>query len=236
MNFTNGLAKDEFLQHMFEEFSRVFDNTFSRTMLENIVDYCIADNFTHTKNGLFYFLKDMIPEVEPGDLIPYIDKSYLTHEVLSLVDMDKFLLSRDTDFGADLMQFISDYRVDFEYSGDDLDEIGGNKCFGLVMLRVQEYLDDEDIAFDDINFGRYSSDKRVADLIHVVDRAFHEYLDGEYDYAAINSFIENVRISVEGKREDKKTSLSDQILSAATRASEAHSTEKTCGSKLAPER
>lgn len=85
MNFTNGLAKDEFLQHMFEEFPTVFDNTFSRTMLENIVNYGTADNFTHTKNDLYYFLKEMIPEVEPGDLIPYIDKSCLTNEVSILV-------------------------------------------------------------------------------------------------------------------------------------------------------
>ena len=82
MNYTNGLAKDEFLQHMFEEFPTVFNNTFSRTMLENIVNYGTADNFTHTKNELYCFLEDMIPEVEPSDLIPYIDKSCLTDEVL----------------------------------------------------------------------------------------------------------------------------------------------------------
>ena len=89
MNFTNGLAKDEFLQHMFEEFSTVFDNTFSRTMLMNIVNYATADNFTHTKNDLYYFLRDMIPEVVPDDLIPFIDKSCLTNEVLSLMDFNK---------------------------------------------------------------------------------------------------------------------------------------------------
>lgn len=82
MNFTNGLAKEEFLQHMFEEFPSVFGNTFSRTMLENIVDYGTADNFTHTKNDLYYFLKDMIPEIEPKDLIPFMDKRMLTDEVL----------------------------------------------------------------------------------------------------------------------------------------------------------
>lgn len=83
MNYTNGLAKEEFLQHMFEEFPSVFDNAFSRTMLENIVDYGTANGFTSTKNDLYYFLKDMIPEIEREDLLPYMDKSMLTNEVLS---------------------------------------------------------------------------------------------------------------------------------------------------------
>lgn len=82
MTFTNGLAREEFLQHMFEEFPSAFNNNFSRTMLENIVDYGTADNFTHTKNELYYFLKDMIPEIQPEDLLPYMDKAVLTSEVL----------------------------------------------------------------------------------------------------------------------------------------------------------
>lgn len=83
MTYTNGLAREEFLQHMFEVFPSVFDNVFSRTMLENIVDYGTADNFTHTKNELYYFLKDMIPELDPEeDLLPYMDKAMLTSEVL----------------------------------------------------------------------------------------------------------------------------------------------------------
>lgn len=82
MRYTNGLDKDKFLQHMFEEFPTVFNNTFSRTMLENIVDYGTADNFTHSKNALYYFLQDMIPEIESKDLIPFMDKNLLTNEVL----------------------------------------------------------------------------------------------------------------------------------------------------------
>lgn len=85
MNYTNGLAKEEFLQHIFEAFPSVFDNTFSRTMLENIVNCGTADNFTHTKNELYYFLTDMIPEITPEDLLPYMDEAMLTNEVLSNV-------------------------------------------------------------------------------------------------------------------------------------------------------
>lgn len=82
MDYTNGLAREEFLQHMFEEFPSVFDNTFSREMLENIVDYGLSGNLPSSKNSLYYFLSDMIPEIEPQDLLPYMDSNMLTREVL----------------------------------------------------------------------------------------------------------------------------------------------------------
>ena len=85
MNYNNGFARDEFLQYMYEEFPSVFNNTFSREMLENVVDNGIK-NHTVSKNSLYYYLKDMIPEVEPKVLIPYIDKELLTNEVLYLLD------------------------------------------------------------------------------------------------------------------------------------------------------
>lgn len=82
MDYKNGLAREEFLQHMFEEFPSVFNNTFSREMLENIVDYGLSGNLPSSKNSLYYFLKDMIPEIEQKDLLPYMDSNMLTNEVL----------------------------------------------------------------------------------------------------------------------------------------------------------
>ena len=67
---------------MFEEFPSVFDNTFSREMLENIVDYGLSGNLPSSKNSLYYFLKDMIPEIKQKDLLPYMDSNMLTREVL----------------------------------------------------------------------------------------------------------------------------------------------------------
>lgn len=88
MIFINGFAKEEFLQFMHEEFPNVFDNSFSRDMLENIVDYGVK-NHTTTKNGLYYFLKEIIPELEPKDIIKFIDPDCLTDEVLSLAVKQK---------------------------------------------------------------------------------------------------------------------------------------------------
>lgn len=84
MNYDNGFARDEFLQYMFEEFPSAFNNAFSREMLENVVDYGIK-NQSASKNSLYYYLKDMIPEAEPKDLIPYIDKELLTNEIYILI-------------------------------------------------------------------------------------------------------------------------------------------------------
>lgn len=81
MKYITGIAKEQFLQHMYDGFPTVFNNTFSRTMLENIVEYGV-NHHTVSKNGLYYYLRDMIPEVGPMDLIPYIDKELLTDEVL----------------------------------------------------------------------------------------------------------------------------------------------------------
>ena len=108
MNFTNGLAKDEFVYHMLEQFPSVFDNTFSRIMLENIVNFGTADNFTNTKNDLFYFLKDMIPEIAAKDLIPFMDKSYMTREVLSLMDLSD----------VELRFYIDDYDWNISVNGN----------------------------------------------------------------------------------------------------------------------
>ncbi len=99
MEYTNGLAKEAFLQHMFTEFPLALDNSFARELLENIVDHCVADNFSHTKNARYYFLMDIIPEITPGDLLPYMDKNTLTQEVLSLMD-DMETLLEDTDRGS----------------------------------------------------------------------------------------------------------------------------------------
>ncbi len=85
MEYNNGFAREEFLQHMLEQFPSVVNTSFSREMLENIVDFG-KSNYTVSKNSLYYFLKAMIPEVEPNDLIPYIDKALLTNEVLCLVE------------------------------------------------------------------------------------------------------------------------------------------------------
>lgn len=47
----NSFARDEFLQYIFQEFPSVFNNSFSRELLENVVDYGV-ENHSASKNIL----------------------------------------------------------------------------------------------------------------------------------------------------------------------------------------
>lgn len=160
MGYTNGLDKEAFLQYMFDEFPSVFSNSFSREMLENIVNYGTADNFTHTKNDLYYFLRDMIPEVEPKDLIPFMDKKMLTDEVLCLVDgMDnKVKLGEGYHEGQHEWRVLVDGDVVYAFALDsenfvdiNLDDLDVfiDECVDAMQeeLGADSQLSDEDIAY-----------------------------------------------------------------------------------------
>lgn len=104
MNYTNGLAKEEFLQYMYNEFPDVYNSAHSRDLLENIVNYGTNDNFTHTKNDLFYYLSDMIPEVTKEELLRFIDKDCITNEVTNeATDINSLhIFSEDKDEREDI--------------------------------------------------------------------------------------------------------------------------------------
>lgn len=125
--------------------------------------------------------------------------------------MRQFMLSRDTDW-SDLMQFISDNRETFDYSRKDLNTIAKNECFGLVALRVKEYLEDEGLSLDDVDLSHYSKDERKNALEDVVVRAFRTYLSGEYNPAEVHAFVEEAKASC--GIADRRPSLSELIAAA----------------------
>ena len=125
--------------------------------------------------------------------------------------MRQFMLSRDTDW-SDLMQFISDNRETFDYSRKDLNTIAKNECFGLVALRVKEYLEDEGLSLDDVDLSHYSKDERKNALEDVVVRAFRTYLSGEYNPAEVHAFVEEAKASY--GIADRRPSLSELIAAA----------------------
>lgn len=180
MGYVNGLDKDAFLQHMFEEFPSVFNNSFAREMLVNIVDYGTVDNFTHTKNELYYFLKDIIPEMEPKDLIPFMDKAMLTDEVLREVAYSRI------DFTAGYQEWnvaVDGERLySFEVDSDNFDEMDseGLKNFieECVNAMQEEFVEnglsvfsDEELdalkgrMFDVWKYHFDIEDKKIDDLI-----------------------------------------------------------------------
>ena len=58
MESINGFAKDEFLQYMYQEFPSVYNNSHSRELLENLVNYCIEEEF---EGRLIDTLESLIP-------------------------------------------------------------------------------------------------------------------------------------------------------------------------------
>lgn len=59
------MNRQEFEQYLYEEFPSVFENSFSREMLSNILDYAetIGD-----ENEQYLFLGNMIPQVSEREL------------------------------------------------------------------------------------------------------------------------------------------------------------------------
>ena len=219
MNFTNGLAKDEFLQHMFEEFPTVFDNTFSRTMLENIVNYGTADNFTHTKNVLYYFLKDMIPEVEPGDLIPFIDKSCLTNEVLDNLADGVFVQQIN---GGDLnnssvIRVGEKHIFTFLFNDGDCKELQNyNGCTGTVTHKweKEQYIGEEP-------WEKVNSHGGLYEVVFEDGSEFDVYGDELQPVLSIDK---------------KKLPLANRIQSASTRTAESQPSDKAPAKEATPER
>ena len=70
MEYINGFAKDEFLQYMYQEFPSVYNNSHSRELLENLVNYCIEEEF---EGRLIGTLESLIPEGTHNEITRYFD-------------------------------------------------------------------------------------------------------------------------------------------------------------------
>lgn len=68
---------DGFMAYLREQFEPM-DNHFTHDMVENLVDYG-NKHHSHTKDALAYFLSDIIPEVEFGEVAMFMDDDYLTY-------------------------------------------------------------------------------------------------------------------------------------------------------------
>lgn len=94
MNYKNGFAKEEFLQYMFNEFFSAYSSPHSRELLTNVIDYCTDDNFTHTKNKLFYTLEKLIPEISKTELLSFFDDKSITDEVRNYCANDTRIIEK----------------------------------------------------------------------------------------------------------------------------------------------
>ncbi len=55
--------KQGFIKYMYEQFPTVFENSFTREFLDNLVNMAVK-RFGHSKNATSFFLSYILPEVE----------------------------------------------------------------------------------------------------------------------------------------------------------------------------
>lgn len=70
--------KDRFMEYLESEFSG-FDNSFLRSTVRNLIDFGM-EHHNHSLDQLGYFLSDILPELEFGEIAMFIDDSYLTRD------------------------------------------------------------------------------------------------------------------------------------------------------------
>lgn len=69
--------KEGFLSHLHEQFPELMGSHFCHDMVENLVNHAVAQKMG-TKDAICYFLSDMLPEVEFGEVAHFTSKLLLT--------------------------------------------------------------------------------------------------------------------------------------------------------------
>ena len=98
-------------------------------------------------------------------------------------------------------------------------------------MRAEAYLQEANIKLHDIDFTLFYPEHVAADLLYVVDCAFHEYLSGKHNKGAIATLIASERAASEEGREGKPA-LTEQLQSVESRAGKATSPSKAKTKKL----
>lgn len=231
MNYNNGFARDEFLQYMFEEFPSAFENPFSREMLENVVDRGI-NNHTVSKNSLYYYLSDMLPEVVPKDLIPYIDKSLLTDEVLCLVDEHDLTGS---DIGLTKDNHLGEFDIPALMSALENNAWYGAEPTKVSFMAGEDVITLEGYTYEPIyeDFSSTSSISFNGEVLYGVDsRNVAAYKNEVYNigkFDTLDEAISYIKEQIKGKEVvvlSESSSIDEKIASATDRSKQGMSIDE----------
>lgn len=77
--------KEGFMNWLHKTVFQSADNWFSVEMVENLIKYGVRYH-GHTKDGLAYFLSDIIPGVEFSDIVKFCDPKTLTKDALQYLN------------------------------------------------------------------------------------------------------------------------------------------------------
>ena len=231
MNYNNGFARDEFLQYMFEEFPSAFENPFSRELLENVVDYGIK-NKTESKNSLYYYLSGMIPEVVPKDLIPYIDKSLLTDEVLCLVDEHDL---SGSDIGLTKDNHLGEFNIPALMSALENNAWYGAEPIKVKFMAGEDVITLEGYTYEPIyeEFSSTSSISFNGKVLYGIDsRNVDAYKNEVYNIGKFNTLdeaISYIKEQIKGREVvilSESSSIDEKIASATDRSKQGMSIDE----------
>ena len=231
MNYNNGFARDEFLQYMFEEFPSAFENPFSRELLENVVDYGIK-NKTESKNSLYYYLSGMIPEVVPKDLIPYIDKSLLTDEVLCLVDEHDL---SGSDIGLTKDNHLGEFNIPALMSALENNAWYGAEPIKVKFMAGEDVITLEGYTYEPIyeDFSSTSSISFNGKVLYGIDsRNVDAYKNEVYNIGKFNTLdeaISYIKEQIKGREVvilSESSSIDEKIASATDRSKQGMSIDE----------
>ena len=231
MNYNNGFARDEFLQYMFEEFPSAFENPFSRELLENVVDYGIK-NKTESKNSLYYYLSGMIPEVVPKDLIPYIDKSLLTDEVLCLVDEHDL---SGSDIGLTKDNHLGEFNIPALMSALENNAWYGAEPIKVKFMAGEDVITLEGYTYEPIyeDFSSTSSISFNGKVLYGIDsRNVDAYKNEVYNIGKFNTLdeaISYIKEQIKGREVvilSESSSIDEKIASASDRSKQGMSSDE----------
>jgi hypothetical protein len=73
----NGFDEKGFLEYLEREFPTVFTNSFTRELVENVIDYAIKYEQV-SKDQICCFLQNMLPEIDFGEIAMFVEDGSLT--------------------------------------------------------------------------------------------------------------------------------------------------------------
>lgn len=144
--------KAKFVEYMEKHFNG-FSNSFLRELIENIIDYALK-NKQCSKDQFVYFISDLLPEVEFGEVAMFMSDNCLTNNGQQMkydfmVDVKAGYYEFDVFLGDDLV---------YTFDGDGLsekitDETGSEQLSDIVDDCIYVMKDDFKNAVKEIPFN-----------------------------------------------------------------------------------
>lgn len=124
------------------------------------------------------------------------DKDILLESILDvyvhLKEMNANNVKSSFSFGEELFDYISDYRERLDLGNPEIEEIMLRPdLIKKVCLEVQEYLEVEELSFDDADFSRYGINAVGEEILNIADNVISEYkqLNGLYSRPKLQDVI-----------------------------------------------